>query len=74
MKSTVFRVFEDLKFKISEEYKQNWSFPVSSLFGLEVGGPQAKQGRDWKTSIFIVVDISMVNLESKLNSTNQEGR
>ena len=27
MKSTVFLVFEDLKFKISEGYDQNWCFP-----------------------------------------------
>ena len=29
VKSTVSWVFEDLKFKISEGYNQNWSFPVS---------------------------------------------
>ena len=45
---------EDFKFKISKGYEQNWSFLVSALFNLEVGGPQAKQGRDWKTSIWIV--------------------
>ena len=47
-------VFEDIKLNISEGYNQNWSFPVSALFRLEPGGPQAKQGRDWKTSILIV--------------------
>ena len=28
--------FEDLKFKISEDYKQNWSFPVSALLAVSV--------------------------------------
>ena len=31
VKSTVSGVFENLKFKISEDYKQNWSFPVSAM-------------------------------------------
>ena len=30
MKSTVFWGFEDLKFKISEGYNQNWCFPDSA--------------------------------------------
>ena len=30
VKSTVFGVFEDLKFKISEGYDQNWCFPASA--------------------------------------------
>ena len=30
LKSTVSRVFEDLKFKISEDYDQNWCFPDSA--------------------------------------------
>ena len=30
MKSTVSWVFEDLKFKISEGYNQNWCFPDSA--------------------------------------------
>ena len=30
VKSTVFLVFEDLKFKISEGYDQNWCFPDSA--------------------------------------------
>ena len=30
VKSTVFWVFEDLKFKISEGYYQNWCFPDSA--------------------------------------------
>ena len=30
VKSTVFWVFEDLKFKISEDYNQNWCFPDSA--------------------------------------------
>ena len=30
VKSTVFWVFEDLKFKISEGYDQNWCFPDSA--------------------------------------------
>ena len=30
MKSTVSWVFEDLKFKISEGYDQNWCFPDSA--------------------------------------------
>ena len=31
VKSTVFCVFEDLKFKISEGYDQNWSEPSEIL-------------------------------------------
>ena len=31
MKSTVSAVSEDLKFKISDNYKQKWSFPDSTL-------------------------------------------
>ena len=27
-------VFDDFKFKISEGYKQNWSFPVSALLAV----------------------------------------
>ena len=34
MKSTVSGVFEDLKFKISEGYKQNWCYPVSALLAV----------------------------------------
>ena len=34
VKSTVSWVFENLKFKISEDYKQNWSFPVSALLAV----------------------------------------
>ena len=34
VKSTVFGVFEDLKFKISEGYKQNWSCPDSALLAV----------------------------------------
>ena len=30
MKATVFRVIEDLKFKISEGLDQNWGFPDSA--------------------------------------------
>ena len=30
VKSTVFWVFEDLKFKISQGYDQNWCFPDSA--------------------------------------------
>ena len=47
-------VFEDFKFKISEDYNQNWSFLVSALFSLESSNLQPKQGRDWKTSILLV--------------------
>jgi hypothetical protein len=36
VRSTVFRVFEDLKFKILEGYKQNISFPVSALLAVSV--------------------------------------
>ena len=36
VKSTVSGVFEDLKFKISEGYQQNWSFPVSALLAVSV--------------------------------------
>ena len=48
------KVCEDFKFKISEGYEQNWSFPVPALFRLDAGGPQAKQGRDWKSSFLLV--------------------
>ena len=34
VKSTVFWVFEDLKFKISEGYGQNWCFPDSAQIAL----------------------------------------
>ena len=40
VKSTVSEVFEDLKFKISEGYKQNWSW--------------SQQGRARKTSILVL--------------------
>ena len=33
VKSSVFWVFEDLKFKISEGYDQNWCFPDSAQLG-----------------------------------------
>ena len=36
VKSTVSGVFEDLKFKISEGYKQNWSCPGSALLAVSV--------------------------------------
>ena len=36
MKSTVFWVFEDLKFKISEGYDQNWCFPDSAQKAVSV--------------------------------------
>ena len=36
MKSTVFWVFEDLKFKISEGYDQNWRFPDSAQLAVAV--------------------------------------
>ena len=36
MNSTVSGVFEDIKFKVSEGYKQNWSFPVSALLAVSV--------------------------------------
>ena len=36
VKSTVFGLFEDLKFKISEGYMQNGSFPVSALLAVSV--------------------------------------
>ena len=48
MKYTVSRVFEDLKFKISEGCKQNWSFPVSAL------NWDSQQGRARKTSILVL--------------------
>ena len=48
MKATVFGVFEDLKFQISEGYEQNWNFPVSTLLDVSV------QGRDRKTSILVL--------------------
>ena len=34
MKPTVFGVFEDLKFKISEGLDQNWCFPGSALLAV----------------------------------------
>ena len=36
VKSTVFWVFEDLKYKISEGYKQNCCFPVSAHLAVSV--------------------------------------
>ena len=36
MKSTVSWVFEDLKFKISEGYDQNWCFPDSAQLTVSV--------------------------------------
>ena len=36
MKSTVSRVFEDLKFKISESSDQNWCFPGSAQLAVSV--------------------------------------
>ena len=36
VKSTVSWVFEDLKFKISEGYNQNWCFPESAQIAASV--------------------------------------
>ena len=36
VKSTVSGVFEDIKCKISEDYKQNWSCPGSALLAVSV--------------------------------------
>ena len=36
MKSTVSLVFEDLKFKISKGYDQNWCFPDSAQLAVSV--------------------------------------
>ena len=36
VKSTVSWVFEDLKFKISEVYDQNWCFPDSAQLAVSV--------------------------------------
>ena len=36
MKATVSWVFEDLKFKISEGYDQNWCFPDSAQLAVSV--------------------------------------
>ena len=36
VRSTVFWVFEDLKFKISEGYDQNWCFPDSAQVAVSV--------------------------------------
>ena len=36
LKSTVFGVFEDLKFKISEGLDQNWSCPDPALLAVSV--------------------------------------
>ena len=36
VKSTVFWVHEDLKFKISEGYDQNWCFPDSAQLAVSV--------------------------------------
>ena len=51
VKSAVSGVFEDLKIKISEGYKQNWSFPVPALLAVSA---KSQQGRDRKTSILPV--------------------
>ena len=36
VKATIFRVFEDIKFKISEGSDQNWSCPESALLAVSV--------------------------------------
>ena len=36
VKSTVYWVFEDLKFKIAEGYNQNWCFPDSAQLAVSV--------------------------------------
>ena len=36
VQATVFWVFEDLKFKISEGYDQNWCFPDSAQLAVSV--------------------------------------
>ena len=36
VKSTVFCVFEDLKFRISEGYDQNWCFPDCAQLAVSV--------------------------------------
>ena len=60
VKSTVFGVFEGLKFKISEGYKQNWSCPGSAL--LAVSGYQIKKCQNltvwshfWQPGVFKMV-------------------
>ena len=63
MKSTVSGVIEDLKFKISEGYKQNWSLFVGVFLylyfhKLKFWLPQlnwdSQQGRDRKTPILVL--------------------
>ena len=49
VKSTVSWVLEDLKFKISDGYDQNWCFPDSAQLAVS-----AKQGRVRKTPILVV--------------------
>ena len=39
VRSTVSWVFEDLKFKISEGYDQNWCFPDSAQLAVSALGP-----------------------------------
>ena len=36
VKATVFGVVEDLKFKISEGYNQNWCFPDSAQLAVSI--------------------------------------
>ena len=63
MKSTVSKVFEDLKFKISEDYEQNWSFSVSALSTCLVLGPQSNRAETGKLQ-FWSYPFDILNLKS----------
>ena len=54
VKSTVFVVFEDIKFKISEGYKQNWIFPVSALLVVSRAATAGKADKVWSLPRFWV--------------------
>ena len=58
VRSTVYWVFEDLKFKISEGYDRNWCFPDSAQLAISAKLTQLT----WKTPIIIRSTV-------KLNST-----
>ena len=47
VKSTVSWVFEDLKFKISEGYDQNWCFPDSAQLGLRQLTEQSQENTNF---------------------------
>ena len=55
MKATVSGVFEDLKFKISEDLDQNWSCPESALLAVSVSGWAKQLKKTFLTLIILVI-------------------